>query len=354
MSSEGHPDAGSFGVLPDGSEARLFTLSAPGITARITDWGATLVALEVDDRDGVRGGVVLGLDDASAYADTTPGRNPYLGASVGRVANRIAGAEFELDGHRFTLVANEGTNSLHGGRRDSFDRARWDVVETTPTRLTLRHGSPDGAAGYPGTVTVDAIYEVLAHMLSLTYVASTDRRTPLNMTQHAYFNLAGEHGASVLGHTLSVAADEMLPVDATLIPTGERRDVAGTPFDLRSARQLGEGVAALQAQGWGDGYDHNLWLTGEHGRVRDVAVLIDASSGRRMTLATDQPCLQVYTGNRLGRTVCRGGITIPVHGAVCLEPQFAPDSLHRPEWPSIVIGPGETYRHRTSYRFDTV
>jgi aldose 1-epimerase len=354
MSSEWHPDGAPFGVLPDGSEARLFTLRATGITVRVTDWGATLVALEVSDRDGLPAGVVLGHDDASAYADTTPGRNPYLGASVGRVANRIAGAQFELDGRRFALVANEGMNSLHGGRRDSFDRARWEVVETTPTRLTLRHVSPDGAAGYPGTVTVDATFEVQANTLMLTYLARTDQRTPLNMTQHAYFNLAGEHGASVLEHTLSVAADEVLPVDAALLPTGERRDVGGTPFDLRTARRLGEGIAALQAQGVGDGYDHSLWLTGEHGQVRDVAVLLDPSSGRRMTLATDQPCLQVYSGNRLGRTVGRGGVTFPVHGAVCLEPQFAPDSPHHPDWPSIVIGPGETYRHRTTYRFDTV
>jgi aldose 1-epimerase len=343
-----------FGTLPDGSEAQLFTLTAPGITARVTDWGATLVALEVPDRDGASAGVVLGLEDASAYADLTPGRNPYLGATVGRVANRIAGAAFELDGARFELVANEGANSLHGGRRDSFDRARWEVVEVDETRLVLRHVSPDGAAGYPGTVTVDATYEVTPHTLELTYEATTDRRTPLDMTQHAYFNLAGEEGASVLDHTLHVDVTAVLPVDDDLIPTGEVRDVTGTPFDLRIARRLGDGITALEADGWGDGYDHNLLLEGRAGEVRDVAVLIDPASGRRMTLTTDQPCLQLYTGNRLGRTVGRGGVTFPVHGAVCLEPHHAPDSVHHPEWPSIVIGPGERYRHHSAYRFDTV
>jgi aldose 1-epimerase len=343
-----------FGTLPDGSEATLFTLIAPGITVRVTDWGATLVAVEVADRDGVSAGVVLGLDDASAYADTTPGRNPYLGATVGRVANRIAGAAFELDGEHFSLVANEGANSLHGGREDSFDRARWDVVDVSETHLVLHHISPDGAAGYPGTVRVEATFEVTDQALALTYTALTDRRTPLDMTQHAYFNLAGEHGVSVLDHTIAIDAVAVLPVDEALLPTGELRAVTDTPFDLRDARRIGDGVAALQRDGWGDGYDHNLRLAGPAGRLRDVAVLIDPGSGRRMTLATDQPCLQLYTGNRLGRTVGRGGVTFPMHGAVCLEPQHAPDSIHHPEWPSIILEPGVRYLHRTGYRFDTV
>jgi aldose 1-epimerase len=342
-----------FGVLPDGSTATLFTLATDGITLRVTDWGATIVALEVPDRDGVTGGVVLGLDDATGYADTTPGRNPYLGASVGRVANRIAGAAFELDGERFELVANEGANSLHGGRRDSFDRARWELVACDGARLVLRHVSPDGAAGYPGTLTVEATFALTPSMLTLTYVATTDRRTPVNLTQHAYFNLAGEAGVSVLDHTLAVDATALTPVDAELIPTGEVRDVTGTPFDLRLPRRLGDGVDALVSEGWGDGYDHNLWLAGAAGEVRDVAVLHDPASGRRMTLATDQPCLQVYSGNRLGRTVGRGGVTFPRHGALCLEPQHAPDSVHRPDWPSIILAPGERYQHRTVYRFDT-
>ncbi len=343
-----------FGLLPDGSEATLFTLRAPGIMVQVSDWGATLVALEVADRNGVSAGVVLGLDDASAYADTTPGRNPYLGATIGRVANRIAGAAFELDGERFALVANEGTNSLHGGRKDSFDCVRWDVVDVSASHLVLQHVSPDGAAGYPGTVQVEATFEVTDQALAFTCTAVTDRRTPLNLTQHAYFNLAGEHGESVLDHTISIDVDAVLPVDEGLIPTGEVRTVTDTPFDLREALRLRDGVAALQREGWGDGYDHNLWLAGSAGRLRDVAVLVDPGSGRRMTLATDQPCLQVYTGNRLGGTVGRGGVTFPVHGAICLEPQHAPDSVHHSEWPSILLEPGERYVHRTGYRFDTV
>jgi aldose 1-epimerase len=352
--SSGAAPGAPFGTLPDGSIATLFTLAAEGITLQVTDWGATIVALEVPDRDGVMGGVVLGLDDATAYADMTPGRNPYFGASVGRVANRIAGATFELDGVRYDLVANEGSNSLHGGRRDSFDRARWDLVQLDDARLVLRHVSPDGAAGYPGTVIVEATFELSPSMLTLTYDATTDRRTPVNLTQHAYFNLAGEDGASVLDHTLAVDATAFTPVDAVLIPTGEVRDVAGTPFDLRRPRRLGDGVAALASEGRGDGYDHNLWLAGAVGEVRDVAVLHDPASGRRMTLATDQPCLQVYSGNRLGRTVGRGGVTFPRHGALCLEPQHAPDTVHQPGWPSIIVAPEQRYQHRTGYRFDAV
>jgi aldose 1-epimerase len=295
--------------------------------------------------------VVLGFDDVTGYETRT--NNPFMGASVGRVANRIAGARFMLDGTEHVLHANEGDNHLHGGRQTSFDRMLWDVVESGADRIVLRHVSPDGDAGYPGTLSVEAEYALGPAELRITYRASTDARTPVNMTQHAYFNLAGEDGATITGHVLRVDAAAWTPVDAALIPTGEIADVADGPFDLRGGMVLGEGIAMLDAAGHGDGYDHNLWLDGGAGRLRDVAELSDPVSGRHMVLASDQPCLQVYTGNRLGRATGRGGVVFPVHGGICLEPQHAPDSVHRPEWPSIVLEPGATYEHRIAYRFST-
>lgn len=351
MSALAGADVRDFGTLEDGRATRLFTLRAEGIVATVGDYGATLVSLEVPDREGTLGGVVLGFDDVTGYETRT--NNPFMGATVGRVANRIAGARFTLDGIEHVLHANEGDNHLHGGRQTSFDRMLWDVVIATADRIVLQHVSPDGDAGYPGTVRVEAEYALTPSALHLTYRATTDAATPLNMTQHAYFNLSGEQGTTIAEHVLQVDAHAWTPVDAALIPTGETADVTAGPFDLREGRRLGEGIAALGDAGLGDGYDHNLWLTGGGGRLRDVAELSDPVSGRRMVLASDQPCLQVYTGNRLGRATGRGGIVFPVHGAVCLEPQHAPDSVHRPEWPSIVLQPGASYEHRISYRFST-
>ena len=348
MSADG-ADRTPFGTPPGGTPATLFTLGADGVVARVTDLGATLVALETPDRTGRSGGIVLGHEDAAGYASREPGANPFLGATVGRVANRTAGAAFELDGVRYELDANEPPNHLHGGRVGSFERESWDVVAASGDRLVLRLTSPDGTGGYPGTVTVTAEYAVAPGELAITYRATTDRPTPVNMTQHAYLNLAGEAGSAVLDHELTVAADRWTPVDAGLIPTGATPTVDGTPFDLRAGRRLGDVVADLADDPAG-GMDHNLWLEGTAGELREVAVLRDPVSGRWLRLDSDQPCLQVYTGNRLGRTVGRGGVTFPRHGAVCLEPQHAPDSLHRPGWPSIVLRPGEEYLHRLRYR----
>lgn len=346
-----------FGTLEDGRATQLFRLAAAGVVATVTDWGATLVSLEVPDRAGRMQGVVLGFADVSGYEERT--NNPFMGATVGRVANRIGGAAFELDGVRHELHPNEGVNHLHGGRQASFDRMLWDVVASDGAHVTFRHVSPAGEAGYPGTLVATATYEVRDGGLEVTYRATTDARTPVNMTQHAYFDLGGESHGTILDHHLSVRAHAFSPVDEALLPTGEVRDVAGTPFDLRASVLVGDGVAQVCAAGLGDGYDHNLWLdawdgsrVGHGASLREAAVLEHADSGRRMTLLSDQPCLQVYTGNRLGRSVGRGATTYPVHGGICLEPQFAPDSLHQPSWPSIVLEPGEEYVHRIGYRFN--
>jgi len=343
------PDVRPFGRLEDGRATGLQVLRSHGISVSVCDYGATLVALEVPDRDGRPGGIVLGFDDVRGYETRT--NNPFMGATVGRVANRIAGARFVLDGVEHVLHPNEGDNHLHGGRETSFDRVLWDVVDRDAEHVRLRHVSPDGDAGYPGRLTVEAEYRVAPSTLLLTYRAWTDRATPVNLTQHAYFNLAGEGGGTIAEHLLQVDADRWTPVDAASIPTGEVAPVAGTPFDLRQAHPLADGIAAVEAAGHGAGYDHNLWFSSPAGDLRDVAELSDPDTGRRMVLASDQPCLQVYTGNRLGRARGRGGVVFPVHGAVCLEPQHAPDSVHRPEWPSIVLAPGATYEHRIRYRF---
>jgi len=355
VGAHGGVEVAAFGPLDDGRPTRVFTLRSEAVVARVCDYGATLVALEVPDRDGVLGGVVLGFDDVTGYETRT--NNPFMGATVGRVANRIAGASFDLDGERHVLHANEGINHLHGGRQTSFDRMLWQLVDAGPTHVTLRHDAPDGEGGYPGTLRVTARYEVGPSTLAITYRAVTDRRTPVNMTQHAYFNLSGEEGGRIDDHHLRVVATAWTPVDEALIPTGAVEPVDDTPFDLREGVRLGDGIAALAAAGLDDGYDHNLWLDrsgldGSGGELREVAELSDPRTGRRMTLASDQPCLQVYTGNRLGRSTGRGGIVFPVHGAVCLEPQHAPDSVHRPEWPTIVLDPGDEYVHRIAYRFD--
>jgi aldose 1-epimerase len=348
----GSAEVSPFGVLEDGRPARLWTLRAEGVVARVCDYGATLVALETPDRMGVHGPIVLGFDDVRGYETRT--NNPFMGATVGRVANRIAGASYDLDGVTHTLDANEGTTSLHGGRITSFDRHLWEPVDASATHVTLRHVSEDGSGGHPGTLSAEVTFAVTAGELDITHRARTDRRTPVNLTNHAYLNLAGERGGSVLDHTLSVHAHGWTPVDAALIPTGEVADVTGTPFDLRAGVRLGDGVAALEAGGYGDGYDHNLWLEGPAGTLRPAAVLPDPASGRRLTLHSDQPCLQVYSGNRLGRAVGRGDVVFPRHGAVCLEPQHAPDSVHRPDWPSTILEPGAAYLHRILLRFDTV
>jgi len=347
------PEVRGFGLLDDGRPSQLFTLRADGVVARVCDYGATLVALEVADREGAMGGIVLGFDDVTGYETRT--NNPFMGATVGRVANRIAGATFELDGVRHRLHANEGENHLHGGRQTSFDRVLWEVVDSGPREAMLRHVSPDGDAGYPGRLDVTARYEVADRELRITYRATTDARTPVNMTQHAYFNLGGEAGGRIDDHRLRVAASGWTPIDDALIPTGDVADVTGTPFDLRAGVRIGDGIAALVAEGLGDGYDHNLWLDPGRGGgpdgLREVAELSDPSTGRRVVLSSDRPCLQVYTGNRLGRSTGRGGTVFPVHGGICLEPQHAPDSVHRPEWPTILVEPGAEYVHRIRYRF---
>jgi aldose 1-epimerase len=332
---------------------RFVTLRAGELRAEVLSYGAHLVGLWAPDRDGRLDNVVVSLRrpdgtvDIDAYCD--PVRNPYLGAMAGRYANRIAGAGFELDGVVHRLVPNEGPNQLHGGP-DGFSRLDWtESVRDDGAAVTLRLTSPDGDQGFPGRVDVAVTYELCDDAtLRIDVEGTTDAPTVLNVTNHSYWNLAGTSStaaadhATVRDHVLSVAADRVVRVDADLVPTGALDLVEGTPFDLRRPTRLGAAIDAAELAPVG-GLDHCLVLDG----TEPAAELTDPASGRRLRIRTDQPGLQVYTANH-------GAGPLPQHGAVCLESQHLPDSPNRPEFPSPVLRPGETYRHRHVVTLDTV
>jgi aldose 1-epimerase len=336
-----------YGTLPDGTTIEQFTLkNARGTAARILTYGGIVTAIETRDRAGRRANVVLGCADLDGYrADTA-----YLGAIVGRYANRIAGGRFALDGAPVQLTCNDGSNSLHGGDA-GFGKVVWRAVAAdTPAGacLALRHVSPHGAAGYPGTLEVEVRYTVSADdALRIDYEAETDRPTVVNLTHHGYFNLAGADARDIYGHEIMVAADAFTPVDASLIPTGEVRAVAGTPFDLRAPAAIGARIAdaAFRATG---GFDHNFVLANARANApRLAAALRDPASGRTMTVLTTEPGVQFYTGNFLDSGRGRGA-------GLCLETQHFPDSPNQPAFPSTVLRPGERFRSTTIYKFGVV
>lgn len=330
-----------FGTTEGGTAARLFTLGRPGgPIARITDHGASLVALYLPDREGDLEDVVLGFDAADGYRSAD---NAYCGATVGRVANRIAGAAFTIDGQRYALAANEPPNHLHGGPQRSLSQVRWDLVRVTSNRVELVYVSPDGEEGYPGRLRVEASYQLLARGLAIDYRAVTDATTPVNLTNHTYWNLAGAGNGTVLGHRLQVAASSYTPTDQTLIPTGEIVPVDGTPLDLRRPVPIGAGLPGLRDTP-ALGYDHNLVLDGHPGQLRFAARLHDPGTGRVVELHTDQPALQVYSGNQLRGQRGKGGRLYGRNGGLCLEPQHHPDAVNQPAFPPILLHPGDRYR----------
>ncbi len=332
----------------------VFTLTNEhGLEARVTDFGGILLSLLVPDRAGRLGDVVLGFDRPSDYHS-----NPaYFGALVGRYANRIARARFELDGRVHVLAANEPPHHLHGGLR-GFDRVTWEaepVRDDAGDGLVLRYTSPDGEEGYPGTLDVRVRYTLTAaDELVLDYHAAADRATPVNLTHHSYFDLAGGAGSDVLGHVLKLGAATFTPVDPTLIPTGEVRAVQGTPFDFRSPRRLGERIFDHDDQlRFGGGYDHNLVLgaPGDDG-LRFAARLAEPRTGRVLEIRTTEPGLQLYSGNGLdGSLVGKGGRRYGPRAGVALETQHFPDSPNHPNFPSTILRPGEAFRSRTVHRF---
>ncbi|OON69922.1 aldose epimerase family protein [Hymenobacter sp. CRA2] len=347
--------AGSFakvagGRTQEGEEVNYFTLrNAHGLQATITNYGGTLTKLLVPDKAGQLGDIVLGFDSVSGYQSPAFLKaNPYFGALIGRYGNRIAGGRFTLDGKTYQLAQNDGQNHLHGGKR-GYDKVVWQAaaedVSATDPGLTLTYRSNDGEEGYPGTLEVQVRY-TLTHddVLRIEYTAKTDKSTPVNLTQHSYFNL-NPAGADVLGHQLTLAADRYTVVGAGLIPTGELRAVQGTPFDFRQAHTFGERIAQVPG-----GYDHNWALNGAG--TREAATVYEPTSGRTLTVVTDQPGLQVYTGNFLDGSIRgKGGKQYGKYAGFCLETQHFPDSPNQPKFPSTTLRPGETYHTVTEYRF---
>jgi len=344
----------AYGTMPDGTPVKIFTLrNAAGMQVRAISYGAILVSITAPGR-GARGAdVVLGHDSLDGYLN----RSRFFGALVGRYGNRIGGGQFTLDGRTYTLARNNGPNHLHGGVR-GFDKVVWEGSVNkqvgAPTAVTFTRTSPDGEEGYPGTLTVRVTYTLTQqNELRIDYHATTDKPTVVNLTNHSYFNLAGEGSGDILDHRVTIDADSYTPVDAGQIPTGEIAPVIGTPFDFTKEIAIGARIDADHAQlRIGTGYDHNFVLrrTGP-GLVHAVRVL-DPSSGRTMDVSTTEPGVQFYTGNKLdGSYNGKGGHGYGKRSAFCLETQHFPDSPNKPAFPSTVLRPGQEYRSTTVYAF---
>lgn len=335
---------GSFGCLKDGSPVTAWQLENNGLKAVFLDYGAALQSLLVPGRDGLPVDTVLGYDSAREYEENTC----FFGAVIGRVANRIGGAEFSLNGIRYLLAKNDGENHLHGGLR-GFDRRLWQSEAAGESAVRFFRLSPDGEEGYPGNLQLSVTYALEGGALSICYEARTDADTPVVLTNHSYFNLNG--GGSVLKHTLSVAAERFTENDAACLPTGRILSVEGTPFDFRRAKAIGRDIDTDDAQLHnGGGYDHNFILTG----AADAAVLVGDLSGIRMTMHTDMPGVQVYSGNNLTPHRGKGGAAYARRDALCLETQLFPNALRCYGFPSPILHPGELLCSRTVYAFDTV
>jgi aldose 1-epimerase len=340
-----------FGKLPDGTAIQIYTLTKQnGVEARITNYGGIVQSLTVPDRKGESADVILGFDTLAGYL-ANPG--PFLGALIGRYANRIGGARFTLDGVEYHLEKNNGANSLHGGFH-GFDKRVWTARELPDGGLQLTYLSKDGEGGYPGSVTVTATYHLTdANELKIDYTATTDKDTVVNLTNHAYFNLAGAGAGDILAHRVMLNAGRFTPVDSGLIPTGELRDVSGTPFDFRRSTAIGARIDQNDEQlKLGGGYDHN-WVLNKNGSVPGLAARVEEpQSGRALEVYTTEPGVQFYTGNSLGGPIKgKGGKVYQRRSGFCLETQHFPDSPNHKDFPSTVLKPGQRFQSTTVYRF---
>jgi len=345
------PTAASFGKTTDGTDVQLFTLSnASGAKATITNFGGTLTSLLVPDKSGKLGDVILGFDNVSGYQSPEFRKStPYFGALIGRYGNRIKGGKFTLDGKAYTLATNNGPNTLHGGKV-GFDQKVWQAEPGTSAdgqTLKLTYLSKDGEEGYPGNLNVTVVYTLTNdNALRIAYTATADKATPLNLTNHAYFNLNHGAGKDILAHQVTLPADRYTVVDATLIPTGELRPVKGTPFDFTTPHAIGERIAQVPG-----GYDHNWVLNGGAG-PHAAATVYEPVTGRTLEVTTDQPGIQFYTGNFLNGTLKgKGGTVYGKHAGFCLETQHFPDSPNQPKFPSTILKPGETFHSVSTYKF---
>ncbi len=331
----------------------VYTLTnASGASVAIATWGGTVVSVRVPDKTGALGDVVLGFDTLAPYLQT----HPYFGVIVGRYGNRIGNAQFTLDGKTYTLAKNNGQHALHGGRK-GFDKYVWkgrEIASKNGPAIELMHVSDDGDEGYPGTLTATVVYTWTdSNELRIDYTATTSKPTVINLTNHSYFNLSAGTTPTIIDHELELSADRFTPVDKGLIPTGELRSVEGTPFDFRKARRIGQEIAAADEQiTFGGGYDHNFVLNGNAGTLRPAARVTEGTSGRWMEVMTTEPGVQFYTGNFLdGSIKGKGGTAYRKRSGFCLETQHYPDSPNKPQFPSVVLRPGETYKTTTIYRF---
>lgn len=340
-------EKGIYGQLPDGTVIESYALRRGlGFAVKLITYGASLTELWTPDRTGKLADIVLGFDKLQGYLDP----HPFFGGTIGRYANRIAKGRFVLDGQAYQLTINDPPNSLHGGKI-GFDRRVWKAEPTQgPGGASVRftYLSKDGEESFPGNVTVAVTYTLTeADELKLEYTAETDNGTPLNLTNHTYFNLAGS--GDILSQTLYLNADQFTPVDATLIPTGEVRSVAGTPFDFRKPTAIGERIGEIKDIG---GYDHNFVLNGQGGTLRLAARVVEASSGRQMEIWTTEPAIQFYSAIHLNGSVTgKGGVAYQKFGGLCLEAQHYPDSPNHPNFPSTVIRPGSRFQSETIYKF---
>lgn len=335
-----------FGLMPDGDSAFLYTFtSESGIIMKATNFGGIITELYTPDKDGQMGNVVLGFDNLEQYL----AGHPNFGALIGRYGNRIGKGTFVLDGESYSLAINNGENTLHGGII-GFDDVLWEteIVDTENGQgLQLHYHSKDMEEGYPGNLDVSVLYELVDNQLEITYHATTDKATPVNLTNHSYFNLAGE--GTILDHLLSVKASHYTPVDDGLIPTGEIAPVEGTPFNFLEPKPIGQDYEATII-----GFDHNLVIDRENDDLISIAMLEDPKSGRTMETLTTEPGVQFYTGNFLDGTLSSGDFIYVKNAGLCLETQHYPDSPNKPEFPSTILRPGERYYTKTVYRFGVV
>ena len=340
-----------FGQTKDGVAVNLFTLrNSKGAEAAICNYGGLVISLKVPDRNGHFGDVVLGYDNLAGYLKDTP----YFGALIGRYGNRIAKGRFTLDGKEYTLAINNGPNALHGGLK-GFDKVVWTPkILATPNgpSLELRYTSKAGEEGYPGNLSVVAVYTLTDdNALELQYTATTDQDTVLNLTQHSYFNLAGK--GTILNHQVMMPADKFTPVDSTLIPTGVLQPVDGTPFDFRTPTAIGARIGQADEQlKFGGGYDHNWVSTKPMGQLGLMARVYEPTTGRVLEVFSTEPGLQFYTGNFLdGKITGKGGWVYQYRNGFCMEPQHYPDSPNQPNFPSVVLKPGQTYKNTIRFKF---
>jgi aldose 1-epimerase len=343
----------TFGALPNGTVPELFTLkNTNGMEVTISNYGGTILNWTAPDKNGKFENITLACDSLSGYLKGVP----YFGALIGRYGNRIAKGKFTIDGKLYTLPQNNGANSLHGGLK-GFDKVLWAAtpIDGAEPQLKLNYAAADGEEGYPGNLNVEVIYTLQKdNSLKIDYKATTDKATVVNLTNHSYFNLSGDMNSEILGDELTLNADRYLPVDETLIPTGELRPVKGTVFDFLNATKIGTGIndsTDIQIK-YGKGYDHCWVLADSSKNLKQAATVYNANSGRVLEVFTTEPAIQFYTGNFLDGTIAgKNGIIVKHRTGLCLETQHYPDSPNKPKFPSTLLKPGETYQTTTVYKF---